>query len=120
MMVGMWNGTPVTGNAADLAQESATTGLCTAGRRRQAGGNHDPPAAGPRLGRGGHPRVTAAAHLDGHWRPACLRQPQRRDGLAVGFQAEAVVEGGSGALVVGCTLASERPMARPTAWSVRG
>jgi hypothetical protein len=42
----MWNGTIVTGNAADLAHESATRGLLTAGLRRQAGGRHDPLARG--------------------------------------------------------------------------
>jgi hypothetical protein len=119
-MVGMWNGTPVTGNADGPAHERATRAMVTAGLRRQAGGHHAQLGTVRRLGRSGHHRMTAGLHLAAHQRPACLRQPQRRDGLAVGFQAEAVVEGGSGALVVGRTLASERPMARPTAWSVRG
>ena len=73
MMVGMWNGTPVTGNAADLAHESATTGLLTPGLRRQAGGHHDPLGTVRRMGRRGHPRMTAGAQFAGHRLPVCLR-----------------------------------------------
>jgi hypothetical protein len=66
MMVGMWNGTTVTGHAADLAHESAIKGLLTAGLRRQAGGNHDPLGTVRRRSRFQHPAVVKC------WTPICL------------------------------------------------
>jgi hypothetical protein len=115
----MRDGTTVTVTAGDPAHESATTAMVMVGLRRQAGDKHDQLTRARRLGRSGPHRLTAGAQLAGRRWPARGRQPHRGGGLAVGFQAEAVVAAGQGAIVMGHTRASEGPMARPTAWSVR-